>query len=79
MNWFHEGNKLVEVYARGQKGVLKAAGYDHVEDISYAILTYADGAVMNLGISYALPEKYPALGHAARVELVGYRRRDDSR
>jgi predicted dehydrogenase len=71
MNWFHEGNKLVEVYARGQKGVLKAAGYDHVEDISYAILTYADGAVMNLGISYALPEKYPALGHAARVELVG--------
>jgi predicted dehydrogenase len=71
MNWFHEGNKLVEVYARGQKGVLRDAGYDHVEDISYAILTYADGAVMNLGISYALPQKYPALGHAARVELVG--------
>lgn len=71
MNWFHEGNKLVEVYARGQKGVLKAAGHPTVDDISYAILTYADGAVMNLGISYALPEKYPALGHAARVELVG--------
>ena len=71
MNWFHEGHRLTEVYARGQKGVLKAAGYPEVEDISYAILTYEDGAVVNLGISYALPEKYPALGHAARVEVVG--------
>ena len=32
------------------------------------VLTYDDGAVVNLGVSYALPEKYPALGHAARVE-----------
>ena len=71
MNWLHEGHKLVEVYARGQKGVLKAACYPEVDDISYAILTYADGAVINLGVSYALPEKYPALGHAARVEVVG--------
>ena len=71
MNWLHEGHRLVEVYARGQKGVLKAAGYADVDDISYAILTYDDGAVINLGVSYALPEKYPALGHAARVEVVG--------
>ena len=35
------------------------------------MLTYADGAVVNLGVSYALPEKYPALGHAARVEVLG--------
>ncbi len=35
------------------------------------MLTYDDGAVVNLGVSYALPEKYPALGHAARVEVVG--------
>ena len=39
--------------------------------MSYEKLTYDDGAVINLGVSYALPEKYPALGHAARVELVG--------
>ena len=51
-------------------GVLQEAGYD-VEDVSYAILTYDDGAVVNLGVSYALPEKYPALGHAARVEVLG--------
>jgi len=71
MNWLHEGHRLVEVYARGQKGVLKAAGYDEVDDVSYAIMTYDDGAVVNLGVSYALPEKYPALGHAARVEVLG--------
>jgi predicted dehydrogenase len=71
MSWLFEGRRLVEIYARGQTGVLKAAGHDHVADVSYAVLTYDDGAVLNLGVSYALPEKYPALGHAARVELVG--------
>ncbi len=71
MNWLFEGRSLVEIYARGQTGVLKAAGHHHVADVSYAVLTYDDGAVVNLGVSYALPEKYPALGHAARVELVG--------
>ncbi|MEA2960488.1 MAG: hypothetical protein QOI46_586 [Alphaproteobacteria bacterium] len=70
MNWLFEGRKLVEIYARGQTGVLKEAGYD-VPDVSYSVLTYDDGAVVNLGVSYALPEKYPALGHAARVEVLG--------
>jgi predicted dehydrogenase len=70
MSWLFEGRRVVEIYARGQSGVLKAAGYD-VPDVSYAVLTYDDGAVVNLGVSYALPEKYPALGHAARVELLG--------
>src|SRR5262249_23476678 len=55
MNWLFEGRKLVEVYARGQTGVLKEAGYD-VPDVSYAVLTYDDGAVVSLGVSYALPE-----------------------
>ena len=35
------------------------------------MFTYADGTVVNFGVSYALPEKYPALGHAARVEMLG--------
>ena len=70
MNWPFEGRKLAEIYARGQTGVLKEAGYD-VPDVSYSVLTYDDGAVVNLGVSYALPEKYPALGHAARVEVLG--------
>jgi predicted dehydrogenase len=70
MNWLFEGRTLTEIYARGQTGVLKEAGHD-VPDVSYAVLTYDDGAVVNLGVGYALPEKYPALGHAARVEVLG--------
>ena len=70
MAWFLGGAKLVEVYARGTQGVLKAAGHE-VDDVCYAVLTYDDGTTVNLGISYALPEKYPSLGHAARVEVLG--------
>jgi predicted dehydrogenase len=70
MNWFFEGKRIVEIYARGQMGTLKSAGHD-VPDVSYAVLTYDDGSIVNFGVSYALPEKYPALGHAARVELLG--------
>lgn len=70
MNWLLGGTPLSEVYARGQKGVLQEAGFD-ANDVDWAVFTYADGTVVNLGISYALPEKYPALGHAARVEILG--------
>ena len=70
MSWLLEGKRVVEVYARGHTGVLKSTGYD-VTDLSYAVFTYDDGTVVNLGICYALPEKYPALGHAARVEVLG--------
>jgi myo-inositol 2-dehydrogenase/D-chiro-inositol 1-dehydrogenase len=70
MSWLQGGTPITEVYARGQKGVLKEAGFD-VDDVSWAVFTYADGTVINLGISYALPEKYPARGHAARVEVLG--------
>jgi len=70
VNWLLEGAHVTEVFARGQKGVLKEAGHD-TDDLTWAILSYSDGAVANLGVSYALPEKYPALGHAARVEVLG--------
>jgi predicted dehydrogenase len=50
--------------------VLKDAGYD-VDDVNWAIVRYADGTVVNLGICYSLPAKYPALGHAARFEVLG--------
>src|SRR5882672_3819358 len=70
LNWLLEGTHVTEVFARGQRGVLKAAGHD-TDDVSWAILSYADGTVASLGVSYALPEKYPALGHAARVEILG--------
>src|SRR5688500_9591584 len=41
VSWLFGGKRLVEVYARGQMGVLKKAGHE-VADVSYAILTYED-------------------------------------
>jgi predicted dehydrogenase len=72
MNWFFEGTRPVEVIARGcrQEGVFRAAGYD-IDDVTWAIVTYADGAVVNFGISYALPANYPSLGQSDRVEVLG--------
>ena len=70
MNWLFEGNPAVEVFSRGQGSVLKETGYN-TNDVTWAIVTLADGAVVNFGVCYALPQHYPSLGHAARVELLG--------
>jgi predicted dehydrogenase len=70
MNWLLEGNAPVEVVARGQRGVIQESGYG-AHDVVGVLMSYADGAVANLGVSYALPSKYPSLGHAARVEILG--------
>ncbi len=68
--WFLQGNPPVEVIARGQGGILKTAGYN-ADDATWAILTFADGAVVSLGVDYALPEKYPSLGPSMRLEILG--------
>ena len=70
MCWFLEGNPPVEVVARGQSGIFRQAGYG-ADDVTWAIVTFADGAVINFGVSYALPAKYPTLGQSDRVELLG--------
>jgi predicted dehydrogenase len=70
MCWLLEGNRPVEVVARGQHGIFKAAGFG-AHDVTWAIVTFADGAVINLGVSYALPARYPTLGQSDRVELLG--------
>ena len=61
MNWFFEGRHVVEVTAIGQRGVLEAAGH-HVDDLTWALLRYDDDAAVSLGVGYALPARYPALG-----------------
>src|SRR5262245_50260318 len=68
--WFLDGNRPVEVVARGQHGIFRNAGYG-AHDVTWAIVTFADGAVINLGVSYALPARYPTLGQSDRVELLG--------
>jgi predicted dehydrogenase len=68
--WFLEGNHPVEVVARGQHGIFRDAGYS-AHDVTWALVTFADGAVVNFGVSYALPARYPTLGQSDRVELLG--------
>lgn len=70
VNWLLAGNEPVEVVVRGQRNVLKSMGHNAV-DVAWVLITYADGAVASFGVSYALPRLYPALGHAARVEVLG--------
>lgn len=71
MCWFLEGNPPVEIIARGKRGLIfKPAGHD-VDDMTWAIVTFADGAVINLGVGYCLPAQYPAQGQSDRVELLG--------
>jgi predicted dehydrogenase len=70
MCWFLAPNKPVEVVARGQSGIFRDAGYS-AHDVTWAIVTFADGAIINFGISYALPADYPTQGQSDRVELLG--------
>lgn len=69
--WFMNDQKPVEVIARGNSVVYKEAGYESVDDITWAIITFEDGAVVNLGICYALPSKYPSQGSGVRIEIFG--------
>ena len=71
MNWLLADNPPVEVFARAHGGSIAGAGYANTNDITYAIVTLKDGAVVDLGVCYALPQHYPSLGHAGRVELLG--------
>ena len=68
MCWFLEGVPPVEIVARGTKELFK--GYE-ADDMNWAIVTFANGAIINLGVSYALPAHYPTLGQSDRVELLG--------
>jgi predicted dehydrogenase len=68
--WLLDGNRPVEVVARGQRGIFAEAGHD-VDDVTWAIVTFADGAAFSFGVSYALPADWPAMGQSDRVELLG--------
>ena len=71
MCWFLEGNPVIEVFARGKAMNRKDGAGENVHDVTWAILTCADGAVINAGICYALPEQYPSRGLSTRIELIG--------
>ena len=70
LGWWVPDNPAIEVWARGKGGVIRKAGHD-CDDVTYAVVTLADGALANFSVSFALPDKYPSLGYCARVEIIG--------
>jgi predicted dehydrogenase len=70
VTWFMGDNPPVDVYARSQTGYFKKAGLE-IDDVTWAIVTHADGAVATFGVDYALPAGYPTFGPGERVEVLG--------
>jgi predicted dehydrogenase len=68
--WYLEGIPPVEVVARSHGKVFRGLGHE-VDDVTWAIVTFASGAVVNLGVCYALPAKYPTMGQSPRFEVLG--------
>lgn len=72
VGWYLEGNPPVEVYAAGNGTVLSEhSGADGLDDITTAVVRYADGAVVSFTICYSLPADYPTLGQGIRLEVMG--------
>ena len=68
--WFLEGVRPREVTARGGGSVFRKAGFD-VNDGTFALITYENGAVVSLGVYFALPAHAPQLGMGVRIEVYG--------
>ncbi len=68
--WYLEGVAPVEVVARSNGKIFRGMGYE-ADDVTWTIITFENGAVVNLGIFYALPAKYPTYGQSARFEILG--------
>jgi len=69
IGWYHPFPP-VEVVARSHGSILRGKGHD-LDDLTVALVTYADGAVFELATSYSLPAGYPINGMMARIELLG--------
>tara|TARA_B100000674_G_scaffold449763_2_gene419211 strand:- start:3809 stop:4921 length:1113 start_codon:yes stop_codon:yes gene_type:complete len=68
--WFLEDIKPVEVVARSHGKVYRELGHN-INEATWAIVTFETGCIVNLGIFYALPSKYPTFGQSPRFEILG--------
>lgn len=68
--WYMEGIRPVEVVSRSHGKIFKQLGYD-TDEATWAIITFENGAIVNLGIFYALPATYPTFGQSPRFEIFG--------
>lgn len=70
LTWYLDGRRPVSAYAAGS-----TKGRIHEEfgapDSTWCVLTYEDGTVANLGVSWELPEFWPAYVATMDFELFG--------
>ncbi|SFT47811.1 Gfo/Idh/MocA family oxidoreductase [Mesorhizobium sp. YR577] len=69
-NWYMDDAHPVEVIARANGMAYRDLGYD-TDDATWAIITYSNGSLVNIGINYALPANYPTHGRLMRMEIIG--------
>ena len=69
IGWYHPA-RPVEVVARSHGTILRSRGHD-VDDLTFALVTYEDGAVFDLSTSFSLPAGYPINGSMVRLEILG--------
>ena len=70
LTWYLDGDKPVLVYAAGSNRGRISDDYG-VPDSTWCVLTYANGMVANLGVSWELPEFWPAYVATMDFELFG--------
>lgn len=70
LTWYLDGDKPVSVYAAGSSRGRISEEYG-VPDSTWCVLTYASGMVANLGVSWELPEFWPAYVATMDFELFG--------
>jgi len=68
--WFLEGIRPVEVVARSKYKIFRELGFN-AADVTWAIITFENGAVVNLGVSCALPATYLTVGQSSQYEIIG--------
>lgn len=67
-SWLLEGLRPVEVYARS---VDKAMAPYLTQDSTFAIVTYEDGTIWSMSVSWALPRVWPAEVYSLDLGVVG--------
>lgn len=67
--WYLKGPKPVSVYAQGSRGRI----HDQfgAPDSTWSVLTFDNGAVANLGVSWELPEYWPAYVATMDYDIFG--------
>jgi myo-inositol 2-dehydrogenase/D-chiro-inositol 1-dehydrogenase len=70
LTWYLDGQKPVTAYAAGSTKGRISEQYG-APDSTWCVLTYEDGTVANLGVSWELPEFWPAYVATMDFELFG--------